>query len=154
MMNLGMNNEKNKQTAFGVSTILADTYTLYLKSQNFHWNVTGPRFHQLHQMFEEHYTEMAHAIDEIAERIRALGHRAPGTFDEFKKLTSLEEEHREISAEEMLGQLINDHETLARKSREVIQIAEKHHDDATADLLTSRMKTHEKFAWMLRSSKA
>ena len=150
-MNIGINEEKTKEIAKGVSSVLADTYTLYLKTQNFHWNVTGPRFHQLHAMFEEHYTEMAEAIDEVAERIRALGHKSPGTFKEFLQLTSISEETGDIQPDDMIKKLIEGHESISRKSREVVQMASEYNDEATADLLTSRMKTHEKTAWMLRS---
>lgn len=150
-MNTGISYEKTKEIAGGVSSVFADTYTLYLKTQNFHWNVTGPRFHQLHGMFEEHYSEMAEAIDEIAERIRALGQRSPGSFKEFLQLTSISEETGDLTPDQMIMKLIEGHETISRKSREVVQVASKHNDEATADLLTSRMLTHEKTAWMLRS---
>ena len=150
-MNIGINEENTTKIAQGMSSVLADTYTLYLKTQNFHWNVTGPRFHQLHAMFEDHYTEMAEAIDEVAERIRALGHRSPGTFKEFSQLTSITEETGVIEADDMIKKLIEGHELISRKSREVVQMASDCSDEATADLLTSRIKTHEKTAWMLRS---
>jgi starvation-inducible DNA-binding protein len=150
-MNIGINEENTTKIAQGMSSVLADTYTLYLKTQNFHWNVTGPRFHQLHAMFEDHYTEMAEAIDEVAERIRALGHRSPGTFKEFSQLTSITEEAGVLEADDMIKKLIEGHELISRKSREVVQMASDCSDEATADLLTSRIKTHEKTAWMLRS---
>lgn len=150
-MNIGINEEKAKEIAKGVSSVLADTYTLYLKTQNFHWNVTGPRFHQLHGMFEDHYVELAEAIDEIAERIRALGNRAPGTFKEFLQLTSISEETGDMQPDEMITNLIKGHESICRKSREIIQLASEYNDEVTSDLLISRMKNHEKTAWMLRS---
>lgn len=150
-MNIGINQDDTKKIANGVSSVLADTYTLYLKTQNFHWNVTGPRFHQLHEMFEEHYHELAGAVDEIAERIRALGHKSPGTFKEFLELTSISESTGNINADDMLTALIDGHEAISRKSREVIQMADEYNDEATIDLLAGRIKTHEKTAWMLRS---
>ncbi len=150
-MNIGINEEKTKEIAKGVSSVLADTYTLYLKTQNYHWNVKGPRFQQLHAMFEDHYIEMAKAIDEVAERIRALGHRPPGTFKEFLKLTSISEETGDIQPNEMIKNLVEGHEAISRKSREVVQMVNQYNDEATADLLVSRMKNHEKTAWMLRS---
>lgn len=141
----------NTKLAKGLSSVLADSYVLYLKTQNFHWNVTGPRFHQLHTMFEEHYTELATAIDEIAERIRVFDERTPGSFKEFLALTSIEEETSMLEADEMIKQLAKDHEAVSRKAREVISIASEQGDEATADLLTGRITTHDKTAWMLRS---
>lgn len=140
-----------KKVSEGLASVLADTYTLYLKTQNYHWNVTGPRFHELHKMFEDQYSEMAEAVDEIAERIRALGHRAPGTFKEFLELSSITEEERILSADNMIISLVESHEAVSRKSREVVQIAAEFKDEASADLLSARIKTHEKTAWMLRS---
>lgn len=137
--------------AKGVSSILADTYTLYLKTQNYHWNVTGPRFPQLHEMFEKQYTEMAIAVDEIAERIRALGFKSPGSLEDFLKLTSLTEDKGHTEADEMIKKLVHDHTIIAEKSREVIRMADESNDEATADLLASRIKVHEKTAWMLKS---
>jgi len=130
---------------------LADTYTIYLKTHNFHWNVTGPQFNTLHQMFEEQYTELAEAIDEIAERIRALGVQAPGSYAQFSELTSIEEETGTPSAEEMIKQLVTDLETVIRTARQVLPIADEANDEPSADLLTQRMQIHEKTAWMLRS---
>ena len=130
---------------------MADTYTIYLKTHNFHWNVTGPQFNTLHQMFEEQYTELAEAIDEIAERIRALGVQAPGSYAQFSELTSIEEETGTPSAEEMIKQLVTDLETVIRTARQVLPIADEANDEPSADLLTQRMQIHEKTAWMLRS---
>ncbi|MCO4754097.1 MAG: DNA starvation/stationary phase protection protein [Bacteriovoracaceae bacterium] len=151
-MNLGMEEKGMKTVANGLSSILADSYFLYLKTHNYHWNVEGPRFKELHEMFEEQYTEMAQAVDDIAERIRTLGFKAPGTFKEFNKLTSIEEIEGDIDSNKMLEDLGKAHESIARKSREVIGIASEIHDEATADLLTARITTHEKTAWMLRST--
>ncbi len=130
---------------------MADTYTIYLKTHNFHWNVTGPQFNTLHQMFEEQYTELAEAVDEIAERIRALGVQAPGSYAQFSELTSIEEETGTPSAEEMIKQLVTDLETVIRTARQVLPIADEANDEPSADLLTQRMQIHEKTAWMLRS---
>ena len=130
---------------------MADTYTIYLKTHNFHWNVTGPQFNTLHQMFEEQYTELAEAVDEIAERIRALGVQAPGSYAQFSELTSIEEVTGTPSAEEMIKQLVTDLETVIRTARQVLPIADEANDEPSADLLTQRMQIHEKTAWMLRS---
>lgn len=151
-MNLGIEKKGMEKVANGLSSILADSYFLYLKTQNYHWNVEGPRFHELHEMFEEQYVEMASAVDEIAERIRALDFKAPGTFKEFSKLTSLQERDGSIATDKMIEDLGEGHEAIARKSREVVGIANEIHDEATADLLTARIKLHEKTAWMLRST--
>lgn len=151
-MNLGIEKKGMEKVANGLSSILADSYFLYLKTQNYHWNVEGPRFHELHEMFEEQYVEMASAVDEIAERIRALDFKAPGTFKEFSKLTSLQERDGSIATDKMIEDLGEGHEAIARKSREVVGIANEIHDEATADLLAARIKLHEKTAWMLRST--
>ena len=151
-MDLGMEQKGMETVANGLSTILADSYFLYLKTHNYHWNVEGPRFKELHEMFEEQYREMAGAVDEIAERIRTLGFKAPGTFKAFNKLTSIEEIDGDLDSNEMIKDLGKAHESIARKSREVIGIANEVHDEATADLLTARLTVHEKTAWMLRSS--
>lgn len=150
-INIGIEENVRNDIADGVSRVLADSYALYLKTHNFHWNVTGPMFNSLHNMFEEQYTELATAIDEIAERIRALGARAPGSFSEYEKLTSIPEESGAPEAEEMIRQLVTDHEIVARTAREVFTTADEAHDEPTADLLTERMQLHEKTAWMLRS---
>jgi len=148
---IGISEADRRATAEGLSRLLADTYTLYVKTHNFHWNVTGPLFNTLHLMFEQQYTELATAVDEIAERIRALGFPAPGSYKQFGALTSVEEEEGVPSAEEMIAQLAKDQETVTRTAREVFPVAEKADDEPTADLLTQRMLIHEKTAWMLRS---
>ena len=150
-MQNGINHENSKKIAHGVSTLLADTYTLYLMTQNFHWNVTGPNFRQLHAMFEDHYVELAEAVDEIAERVRALGFKAPGTYKEFMKLTSIQEANSDLDATQMIKMLMEGHEIISRKSKEVIEVASNFQDEATIDLISSRMKAHEKTAWMLNS---
>ena len=136
----------------GLAHYLADTYLLYLKTQNFHWNVRGPHFHSLHQFFEDLYKELAEAVDTIAERIRALHMTTPASFSQFLKLTSLEEETASLSAEEMLKQLLHDHQTLLRNLLRLFEQAEQAEDEATVDLITERMRVHEKTAWMLRST--
>ena len=140
-----------KAIAEKASHLLADSYTLYLKTHNFHWNVTGPMFNTLHMMFEQQYNELALAVDEIAERIRALGENAPGTYAAFAKLTEIEEEEGTPAAEEMIRQLVRGHETVARTARSVFPIADAGNDEPTADLMTQRLQVHEKTAWMLRS---
>ncbi len=150
-INIGISEEDRQQIAEGLSRLLADTYTLYLKTHNFHWNVTGPLFNTLHLMFEQQYTELATAVDEIAERIRALGFPAPGSYGQYGKLTNITEESGVPSAEDMIAQLARDQEIVVRTAREVFPVADKAHDEPTADLLTQRMQIHEKTAWMLRS---
>jgi len=150
-LNIGINTEDRQQIAAGLSKLLADSYSLYLKTHNYHWNVEGPLFNTLHLMFEQHYTELATAVDEIAERIRALGVKAPGSYTAFGKLTSIEEATGGESAEEMIRQLVIGQETVARTAREAIKAAGAASDEPTADLLTQRMQIHEKNAWMLRS---
>ena len=150
-IDIGIDEESRLAIAAGLSRLLADTYTLYLKTHNFHWNVTGPMFNTLHLMFETQYTELATAVDEIAERIRALGVVAPGSYSQFSALTSIEEETGVPYAEVMISQLVKDQETAARTARGVFAIAEEASDEPTADLLTQRMQIHEKTAWMLRS---
>ena len=135
----------------GLSRLLADTYTLYLKTHNFHWNVEGPMFSTLHLMFEGHYTELALAVDLIAERIRSLGARAPGSYREFAELTEVKEAQGTPDAMEMVQQLVRDHETVVRTARSVFPAVEAASDEASADLLTQRLQLHEKTAWMLRS---
>ena len=134
-----------------LSHVLADSYTLYLKTHNFHWNVTGPMFNTLHLMFEGQYNELALAVDLIAERIRALGFPAPGSYKAYAKLSSIEEAEGVPSAEEMISQLVKGHEAVARTARGVFPAVEKASDQPTADLLTQRMQVHEKTAWMLRA---
>jgi starvation-inducible DNA-binding protein len=150
-LNIGISAEDRQQIASGLSKLLADSYSLYLKTHNYHWNVEGPLFNTLHLMFEQHYTELATAVDEIAERIRALGVKAPGSYSAFGKLTSIEEASGYETAEEMIRQLVIGQETVARTAREAIKAAEAASDEPTADLLTQRMQIHEKNAWMLRS---
>jgi starvation-inducible DNA-binding protein len=150
-LNIGINQEQRQEIASGLSRLLADSYTLYLKTHNYHWNVTGPQFNTLHTMFEEQYTELAAAVDEIAERIRALGIKAPGSYSSFAGLTAIDEGTGDESAEEMIRQLVIGQETVARTAREAFPAAEAANDEPTADLLTQRMQTHEKNAWMLRS---
>ena len=150
-LNIGIDLEQRQKIAAGLSRLLADSYTLYLKTHNFHWNVTGPQFNTLHTMFEEQYTELATAVDEIAERIRALGIKAPGSYSAFTELTSIEEGGGDESAEEMIRQLVIGQETVARTAREAFPAAEAASDEPSADLLTQRMQIHEKNAWMLRS---
>ena len=150
-LNIGIDLEQRQKIAAGLSRLLADSYTLYLKTHNFHWNVTGPQFNTLHTMFEEQYTELAAAVDEIAERIRALGIKAPGSYSAFTELTSIEEGSGDENAEEMIRQLVIGQETVARTAREAFPAAEAASDEPSADLLTQRMQIHEKNAWMLRS---
>jgi len=150
-LNIGISQENREAISAGLSRLLADSYTLYLKTHNYHWNVTGPQFNTLHQMFEEQYTELATAVDEIAERIRALGVRAPGSYKEYAAMTNIEEAVGEESAEEMIRQLAVGQETVVRTAREAFPAADAANDEPTADLLTQRMQIHEKNAWMLRS---
>lgn len=150
-IDIGIDEKHRREIAESLSRLLADTYTLYLKTHNFHWNVRGPLFNTLHLMFEQQYTELATAVDEIAERIRALGFPAPGSYAQFRDLTSITEETGVPSAQEMIAQLTKDQEIVVRTAREVFPVAEAAHDEPTADLLTQRMQIHEKTAWMLRS---
>lgn len=152
-INIGISEQNRIAIAEGLSKLLADSYTLYLKTHNYHWNVTGPMFNALHTMFEEQYTELATAVDEIAERIRALGEPAPGSYKAFAALTSIEEEdHGQVpDAKEMIKQLVIGQETVARTARSMFDIVEEAKDESSADLLTQRMQIHEKNAWMLRS---
>ena len=130
---------------------LADTYVLYLKTQNFHWNVVDPRFHSLHEMFEEQYKDLAEAVDEIAERIRILRIRTPASMKEFLEITTLQENEGPLSANDMIQQLLHDHETIANYLRPKISVIQKLGDEGSADLLIERLRVHEKTAWMLRS---
>ena len=150
-IDIGIEAGARAEIASGVSRVLADSYSLYLKTHNFHWNVTGPMFNTLHAMFEEQYTELATAVDELAERIRALGERAPGSYSEYQQLTSIPEEVGSPEATVMIRQLVEGHEAVARTAREAFTLADQAHDEPTADLLTQRMQVHEKTAWMLRS---
>ena len=150
-LNIGIKDTDRKMIVEGLSRLLADSYTLYLKTHNFHWNVTGPMFNTLHLMFEKQYTELAGAVDAIAERIRALGHFAPGSYREFGRLSSIAEAEGVPTAQAMIQQLVEAHETVIRTARELFPAVEKANDEASADLLTERMQVHEKTAWMLRS---
>lgn len=150
-IDIGISPEDRRSIVDGLSRLLADTYTLYLKTHNFHWNVTGPMFQTLHLMFETQYTELAMAVDLVAERIRALGSPAPGTYGHFARLTSIEEPDGVPTAEEMIRQLVQDHETVTRTARSMFKAVDQANDEPTADLLTQRMQIHEKTAWMLRS---
>jgi starvation-inducible DNA-binding protein len=153
-IDIGISENDRRSIAEGLSRLLADTYTLYLKTHSFHWNVTGPMFHSLHQMFETQYTELAGAVDQIAERIRALGMPAPGSYAEFSKLSSIKEAegaNRVPDAEEMIRQLVAGQEAVVRTAREIFPTAEAANDEATSNLLADRMEIHEKNAWMLRS---
>ena len=150
-VNIGLNDEQRAAIAEQLARLLADSYSLYLKTHNYHWNVTGPQFSALHLMFEQQYTELATAIDTIAERIRALGIAAPGSYSEFARLTAIEEAKGGENAEEMVRQLVIGQETLARTAREAFPTADQANDQPTADLLTQRLQIHEKNAWMLRS---
>lgn len=150
-IDIGISEDQRKGIVAGLSTLLADTYTLYLKTQNFHWNVTGPMFHSLHEMFETQYTELAGAIDTIAERIRALGSRAPGSYEEFSNLTSIKEVTGDLDATKMVQELVLGQEAVIRLARSLYPDVDKADDEATMDLLTERIEVHEKAAWMLRS---
>lgn len=148
---IGISSEHRKKIAAGLSKLLADSYTLYLMTHNFHWNVTGPQFNGLHNMFMEQYTEQWNALDDIAERIRALGHPAPGTYKQFSKLASFEEIEGVPSANEMLQHLVKAREATARTARSLFALVEEANDQPTADIITQRLNVHEKTAWMLRS---
>jgi starvation-inducible DNA-binding protein len=150
-VDIGIAEAKRRRIAEGLSRLLADTYTLYLKTHNFHWNVTGPMFQTLHLMFEAQYNELALAVDLIAERIRALGFPAPGTYAEYAKLSSIEETAGVPEATEMIRLLVQGQEAVVRTARKVFPLVDAAHDEPSADLLTQRMQVHEKTAWMLRS---
>lgn len=150
-MDIGIQEKERERIAEGLSHLLADSYTLYLKTHNYHWNVVGPMFQPLHEMFEKQYTDLATAVDEIAERIRALGLRAPGSYAEFGKLSSIPEDTGSPTATEMVKNLCVGHEAVVRTARSLMPLVENVHDEATIDLLTTRMQHHEKTAWMLRS---
>ena len=150
-IDIGIKEQDRKAIADGLSRLLADTYTLYLKTHNFHWNVTGPMFQTLHLMFETQYNELALAVDLIAERIRALGYPAPGTYSEFANLSSIKETQGVPKAEEMIRLLVEGQEAVVRTARSIFDKVDEAHDEPTADLLTQRMQVHEKTAWMLRS---
>jgi starvation-inducible DNA-binding protein len=151
VIDIGIADKHRKAIADGLSRVLADTYTLYLQTHNFHWNVEGPMFNTLHLMFMEQYTELWTALDAVAERIRSLGYPAPGTYGEFAKLTSIKEAEGVPAALDMVRTLVSGHEAVARTARAVFPTAEKGGDESTVDLLTQRLQIHEKTAWMLRS---
>ena len=150
-VDIGIAEADRRAIAEGLNALLADNYALYLKTHAFHWNVTGPMFQTLHLMFEPQYSELALAVDQIAERIRALGHPAPGTYREFAKLSSISETDGVPDAQEMVKLLVLGQEAVARTARSVFPVAAKADDQPTADLLTQRLQVHEKTAWMLRS---
>ena len=150
-IDIGIKEQDRIDIASGLKRLLADSYTLYLQTHNFHWNVTGPQFRELHLMFEEHYTELATAVDEIAERIRTLGVEAPGTYKTFAELSSIKEVEGVPSAKEMVKILTQGHEQVVKTCREVLTPAQKADDESTAALVSDRMRIHEKTAWMLRA---
>lgn len=150
-IDIGISMEDRQLIANGLNKLLADSYTLYLMTHNFHWNVTGPKFNDLHNMFMGQYTEMWTALDEIAERIRSLDFAAPGTYKAFSQLSSIEEVEGVPAANEMVQLLTKGHEAVAKTARAVLPLAEQANDEVTADLITQRLTVHEKTAWMLRS---
>jgi len=150
-INIGIDEKSREEIAAGLSRLLADTYSLYLKTHNFHWNVTGPMFQTLHLMFETQYTELALAVDLIAERIRALGFPAPGTYSDFAQLSSIPETPGVPKADAMIRLLVEGQEAVARTARDLFALVDRVNDEPTADLLTQRLQVHEKTAWMLRS---
>ncbi|HMW56741.1 MAG TPA: Dps family protein [Accumulibacter sp.] len=151
LINIGISASERAKIAQGLSALLADSYTLYLMTHNFHWNVTGPMFNTLHLMFMGQYTEQWNALDVIAERIRALGHPAPGTYKEFSRMSSIREVEGTPKATEMIRHLVDAQEATARTARELFPVVNAANDQPTADLLTQRLEVHEKTAWMLRS---
>ncbi|WP_037469685.1 Dps family protein [Shewanella marina] len=150
-INIGIDSQDRQDIAAGLNQLLADSYSLYLKTHSFHWNVTGPMFNTLHLMFETQYTELALAVDVIAERVRALGERALGSYSAYAKRTEISEDNGVTDANEMLKQLLEGQEIVIRNARKLYPLVEKANDEATADLLTQRIQQHEKTAWMLRS---
>jgi starvation-inducible DNA-binding protein len=148
---IGIEASDRERLAHELSKLLADSYTLYLKTHNFHWNVTGPMFQTLHTMFEAQYTELAVAVDDIAERIRALGHPAPGSYSAFARLSTVRDTDGVPRAADMIKFLVEGHETVVRTARNVLPVAQEARDESTADLVTQRLQVHEKTAWMLRS---
>ena len=151
-INIGITDSNRKTSAEAVSRLLADTYTLYLKTHGYHWNVEGPHFQQLHMQFMEQYTEMWTAVDDLAERVRALGHYAPASYAAMNALSTIKEEQGEPDWQEMVKSLAKGHEQVAKTAREVLRIAEESGDDATADVVAPRVTLHEKTAWMLRAT--
>ncbi len=152
-IDIGITADDRVKIAGGLKRLLADSYTLYLQTHNFHWNVTGPQFRELHLMFEEHYTELAVAVDDIAERIRTLDVAAPGTYQEFARLSSIEEVEGVPAAEDMVDRLTRGHEQVVRTSRDVLKLAQDADDESTAALVSDRMRIHEKTSWMLRATR-
>lgn len=151
-IDIGINTTDRAAVAEGLKKLLADSYTLYLQTHNFHWNVTGPQFRDLHLMFEEHYTELAVAVDDVAERIRTLGIVAPGTYKAFAELSSIEEVEGVPEATEMVRLLLNGHETVVKTCRDVLKLSQDADDESTTALVGDRMRVHEKTAWMLRAT--
>ena len=151
-IDIGINEQDRIEISEGLKNLLADSYTLYLQTHNFHWNVTGQQFRELHLMFEEHYTELAIAVDEIAERIRTLGVAAPGTYNAFARLSSIEEVEGVPVANDMVGILTRGHEQVVKTCRKVLSLAQQADDESTAALVSDRMRVHEKTAWMLRAT--
>jgi starvation-inducible DNA-binding protein len=151
-VDIGLGEPHRKALSGGLQRVLADSYTLLGKTHGFHWNVVGPQFHNLHEMFERQYQGLQEAVDEIAERIRALGFLAPGSLNQFIAVTSIEDEHEAPSAPDMIRQLVEDNETVVRACRSVVRICHEADDTVTEDLMNQRMRVHEKAAWMLRAS--
>lgn len=152
-IDIGINEENRLKIAEGLKKLLADSYTLYLQTHNFHWNVTGPQFRELHLMFEEHYTELAVAVDDIAERIRTLDVAAPGTYQAFAKLSSIKEVEGVPASADMVDILTKGHEQVVKTAREVLKLAQEADDESTASLVSDRMRIHEKTSWMLRATR-
>lgn len=150
-INIGISEQDRIRVANGLKKVLADSYTLYLQTHNFHWNVSGPQFRELHLMFEEHYTELAVAVDDIAERILTLGVKAPGTYKAFAELSSVQEVEGVPEATNMVSILTRSHEQVVRTCRDVLQVAQEANDESSVALISDRMRIHEKTAWMLRS---
>lgn len=149
-IDIGINKKNREKVAEGLKILLADSYTLYLQTHNFHWNVTGPQFRDLHLMFEEQYTELATAVDDIAERIRTLGVSAPGTYKAFAELSTIQEVEGVPEAQEMTRTLMQNHELVVKTCRDVLKLAEEADDESSLALVSDRMRIHEKTAWMLR----
>ena len=152
-IDIGIDAQDREKIAHGLKRLLADSYTLYLQTHNFHWNVTGPQFRELHLMFEEHYTELAVAVDDIAERIRTLDVPAPGTYKEFTQLSAIKEVDGVPSSDEMVDLLTKGHEQVVKTAREVLKLAQDGDDESTAALVSDRMRVHEKTSWMLRATR-
>lgn len=151
-IDIGIDKKDRELVAEGLKRLLADSYTLYLQTHNFHWNVTGPQFRELHLMFEEHYTELATAVDEIAERIRTLGVAAPGTYKALAELSSINEVEGVPAAEEMVKLLTQGHEKVVKTCREVLKLSQDADDESSSAVISDRMRIHEKTAWMLRAT--